>query len=123
MKLNAFQKIKYVNMFRKYLNEYGSAYSDSSRKFVEENFLKLTEPGETPDILVQLYAKFGMLSDSENIYLGFSKYVFEGYKEKRRVIYEDETHRFVDANKVGYLGYLDVKYALKYMRKKERGKR
>ena len=64
-----------------------------------------------------------IITDLCLIYLGFSKYVFEGYKEKRRVIYEDETHRFVDANKVGYLGYLDVKYALKYMRKKERGKR
>ena len=86
MKLNAFQKIKYVNMFRKYLNEYGSAYSDSSRKFVEENFLKLTEPGETPDILVQLYAKFGMLSDSENIYLGFSKMIGEQYGWNTKIL-------------------------------------
>ena len=86
MKLNAFQKIKYVNMFRKYLNEYGSAYSDSSRKFVEETFLKLTEPGETPDILVQLYAKFGMLSDSENIYLGFSKMIGEQYGWNTKIL-------------------------------------
>ena len=54
------------------------------------------------------------------IYLGFSRYVLEGYKEKRRVIYEDETHRLVDRNKVGYLGYLDVKYAIKYIKKKVR---
>ena len=53
MKLNAFQKIKYVNMFRKYLNEYGSAYSDSSRKFVEENFLKLT-PLAKQDIILKI---------------------------------------------------------------------
>lgn len=61
-----------------------------------------------------------IVTDLSLIYLGFSKYVLEGYKEKRRVIYEDETHRFVDRNKVGYLGYLDVKYAIKYIKKKIR---
>lgn len=61
-----------------------------------------------------------IVTDLSLIYLGFSKYILEGYKEKRRVIYEDETHRLVDRNKVGYLGYLDVKYAVKYIKKKIR---
>ena len=51
------------------------------------------------------------------IYLGFAKYLLKGYKEKRHVIYESENHRLVDSNKVGYLGYKDVKYAIKYIKK------
>ena len=79
MKLTAFQRIHYMNMFRKYLKEYGSEYSDTSLEFIKENFLKLTQPGETPDILVQLYAKFGMLNETENIYFGFSKMIGDKY--------------------------------------------
>ena len=79
MKLTASDRVRYMNMFQKYLREYGDAYSETSRDFIKENFLKLTEPGQTPDILVQLYAKFGMLSDEENIYLGFSKMIGERY--------------------------------------------
>lgn len=71
-------------------------------------------------IIIKDRIKNEMMTDLALIYLGFSKYVFEGYKEKRRVIYEDETHRLVDRNKVGYLGYLDVKYANKYIKKKIR---
>ena len=58
-----------------------------------------------------------LITDLALVYLGFSKYLLEGYKEKRRVIYEDENRRLVDTNKVGYLGYLDVKYSLRYMKK------
>lgn len=79
MKLNVFRRIYYMNMFRKYLKEYGTGYSDTSRNFIKKNFLKITEPGETPAILVQLYAKFGMLTEAENIYLGFSKMIGERY--------------------------------------------
>lgn len=86
MKLNAFQRVIYMDMFRKYLSEYGQEYSDSSRKFIENNFLKLTKPGETPDILLQLYAKFGMLNETENIYLGFSKMIGEKYGWNSKIL-------------------------------------
>lgn len=74
-------------------------------------------------IVISNRMKNEIITDLSLIYLGFSKYVLEGYKEKRRVIYEDETHRFVDRNKVGYLGFLDVKYVIKYIKKKERRER
>ena len=79
MKVTALQRLKYMNMFRKYLKEYGQNYSDTSREFMQENFLKLTEPGETPDILFQLYCKFGMIPSEQNIYMGFADMIGQKY--------------------------------------------
>lgn len=79
MKFGIRDRIRYMNMFHKYLLKYGSEYSELSREFISKNFLKITEPGYTPDILLQLYAKFGMLSDEENIYLRFADMIGETY--------------------------------------------
>ena len=86
MKVTPLQRLKYMNMFRKYLKEYGQNYSDTFREFIQENFLKLTEPGETPDILFQLYCKFGMIPEEQNIYMGFAKMIGEKYGWNNRIL-------------------------------------
>ena len=86
MKVTPLQRLRYMNMFKKYLKEYGQNYSDTSREFMQENFLKLTEPGETPDILFQLYCKFGMIPEEQNIYMGFAKMIGEKYGWDNRIL-------------------------------------
>ena len=86
MKLTTLQRIKYMNMFNKYLSKYGQNYSDSAREYLKENFLKLTEPGETPDILFQPYCKFGMISKEQNIYLVFSNMIGKMYGWDNRIL-------------------------------------
>lgn len=61
------------------------------------------------------------ITDFSLIFLGFIKYVKDGYKEKRRVIYESENQRLVDSNKIGYLAYKDILFAEKYIRKLNKG--
>ena len=86
MKINVIERLKYIKMFRKYMDEYGEKYSEDSRNFLSDNFLKITEPGRTPDILAQLYANFGMLSEEENIYLEFCKIIGDIYGWDRNIL-------------------------------------
>ena len=63
------------------------------------------------------------ITDFSLIMLGFSKYIIDGYKEKRRVIYETENKRLVDTNKIGYLAYKDILFAEKYIKKLNKGEK
>ena len=63
-----------------------------------------------------------LLTDLTTIYLGFGKYLYEGYKDNRRVIYDGEFNVLVDGNKAGYLAYGDIKYAIKYIKEINRQK-
>lgn len=72
---------------------------------------------ESKDIAWENEIQNEVFTDLSVIYLGFGKYTLEGYKEKRRVIYESENQRFVDSDKIGYIGYKDVEFALKYIKK------
>ncbi|MBQ7410244.1 MAG: hypothetical protein IJW20_02570 [Clostridia bacterium] len=53
------------------------------------------------------------LTDITAIVLGFGKFMVEGYKISNRVIYDEEFHRSIKKDRVGYLSYKDVKYAIK----------
>lgn len=53
------------------------------------------------------------LTDITAICLGFGKYMIEGYKISNKVIYDEEFHRSIKKDRVGYLSYKDVKYAIK----------
>ena len=57
-----------------------------------------------------------LLTDLTTIYLGFGKYLYNGYRDNRRVIYDGEFNVLVDGNKAGYLAYGDIKYAMKYIK-------
>lgn len=53
------------------------------------------------------------LTDITAIVLGFGKFMKEGYRISNKVIYDEEFHRSVKKDRVGYLSYKDVKYAIK----------
>ena len=57
------------------------------------------------------------LTDVTAIMLGFGKFMVEGYKISNRVIYDEEFHRSIKKDRVGYLSYKDIKYALKKVKK------
>lgn len=58
-----------------------------------------------------------VLTDFTAVYLGFGNFLEKGYKEIRYVIYENETQRLVDSEKVGYVGFKDIKYFKKLLNK------
>lgn len=56
------------------------------------------------------------LTDVTAIMLGFGKFMVEGYKISNRVIYDAEFHRSIKKDRVGYLSYKDIKYAMKKLK-------
>lgn len=58
------------------------------------------------------------LTDVATIYFGFGKYMLQGYKENKKLVYVNETERTTSYYKVGYLEYSDVKYIMKKLKKK-----
>ena len=57
------------------------------------------------------------LTDIATIYLGFGKYMLDGYKQKKKLVYMDEINRTTSEYKVGYINYSDVKYVIKSLKK------
>ena len=57
------------------------------------------------------------LTDIATIYLGFGKYMLEGYKTSKKIVFLDEYKRTTSSYKVGYLNYSDVKYTKKQIRR------
>ncbi len=58
------------------------------------------------------------LTDIATIYLGFGKYILEGYKQKKKLVYVSEYKRTTSSHKVGYINYSDVKYIIKRIKNK-----
>ena len=63
-----------------------------------------------------------ILTDMTAIYLGFGEYFYRGYKMQRRLVFDGEYRTLIDGDKLGYIAYGDVKYALSNFktRKKKR---
>lgn len=57
------------------------------------------------------------LTDVTAIMLGFGQFMIEGYKISNKVIYDAEFHRSIKKNRVGYLSYKDIKYAVRKLKK------
>lgn len=56
--------------FEKYMEKYGSAYSENARKFIGENYSNgLRYNIQMPDIINQIYSYLGELPDNKNIYI------------------------------------------------------
>lgn len=53
------------------------------------------------------------LTDVTAIVLGFGKYMAKGYKISNKIIYDEINHRSIKKDRVGYLSYKDINYALK----------
>ena len=77
MNVNTKDRIKYHRMLGRYLKAYGEEYSEREREYIKENFL--SDASINPDIMLQIYAKFGMLSQEENFYLGFARLIGQRY--------------------------------------------
>lgn len=56
------------------------------------------------------------LTDVSALVLGFGKFMKEGYKISNKIIYDSEFNRTINKDRVGYLSYKDVKYALRYIK-------
>ena len=69
--------------------------------------------------LEQRYAN-EIFTDLTAIYLGFGDYFYRGYKAQRRLVFDGAYRTLVDGDKLGYIAYGDVKYAMKAIRKKVR---
>lgn len=57
------------------------------------------------------------LTDIATIFLGFGKIMLEGYKQRKKLVYESEFTRSTSGYKVGYLNYSDIKYIMKKYKK------
>ena len=79
---------------------------ESTHYFLLSNGIKLKERNSNE-----------YLTDIATIYLGFGKYIVEGYKQKKKIVYLSEFNRTVSGYKVGYINYSDVKYAIKKIKK------
>lgn len=69
------------------------------------------------DMEIKDIKKNEILTDASAIILGFGEYFCDAYKDKSRIIYEGEFLELVDREKLGYIGYKDVKYVMKYCTK------
>lgn len=59
------------------------------------------------------------LTDIAIVYLGFGKYILEGYKQKKKLIFVSELVRTTTGHKIGYINYSDVKYIMKKVKNKK----
>ncbi|MBP3707620.1 MAG: hypothetical protein J6J36_03320 [Clostridia bacterium] len=58
-----------------------------------------------------------ILTDTSAIILGFGEYFCKAYKDESRIIYEGEFLELIDREKLGYIGYKDVKSVMKYSKR------
>lgn len=69
------------------------------------------------NMVIKDIKKNEILTDISAIILGFGKYFCKAYKDESRIIYEGEFLELVDREKLGYIGYKDVKSVMKYSKK------
>lgn len=79
MKFERNKKTIYLKKLKDFLNKYGKFYEEDILEFIKDEFYHLQDIDEVPDVLMELYAEFGMLKDYENFYLGFSNMIGEKY--------------------------------------------
>lgn len=60
------------------------------------------------------------ITDIATVYLGFGKYILEGYKQSKKLVYISELKRTTSGYKVGYINYSDVKYIIKKLKNRRK---
>ena len=127
-------KINYISS--KYRLKYAGIYSEKNEDTNERMVIINIQNDMTMDTIISILAHESThylllsnkiqlkdrianecLTDVTAIMLGFGKYMFEGYKISNKVIYDEEFHRSIKKDRVGYLSYKDIKYALKQLQK------
>lgn len=128
-KENVILKINYVSS--KYAMQYAGLYSEKKENTNDRTVIINIQNDMTMDTVISILAHESThylllsnkielkdrmsnecLTDVTAIMLGFGKYMVEGYKISNRVIYDAEFHRSIKKDRVGYLSYKDIKYAL-----------
>lgn len=123
-------KINYISS--KYYMQYAGMYSENKDYSKVREILINIQNDMTMDTVISILAhecthylllsnnikientmKNECLTDVTAIVLGFGKFMIEGYKISNKVIYDEEFHRSIKKDRVGYLSYKDVKYAIK----------
>lgn len=123
-------KINYISS--KYYMQYAGMYSENVDYSKEKEILINIQNDMSMDTVISILAhecthylllsnnikienrmQNECLTDITAIVLGFGKFMVEGYKISNRVIYDEEFHRSIKKDRVGYLSYKDVKYAIK----------
>lgn len=123
-------KINYISS--KYYMKYAGMYSENVDYSKEKEILINIQNDMSMDTVISILAhecthylllsnnikidnrmQNECLTDITAIVLGFGKFMVEGYKISNRVIYDEEFHRSIKKDRVGYLSYKDVKYAIK----------
>ena len=66
MKFDRNKKTIYLKKLKDFLNKYGKFYEEDILEFIKDEFYHLQDIDEVPDVLMELYAEFGMLKDYEN---------------------------------------------------------
>ena len=124
-------KVNYISS--KYYMQYAGMYSEKLEHTDEKQILINIQNDMTMDTVISILAhecthhlllsnnikienriQNECLTDITAIVLGFGKFMVEGYKISNRVIYDEEFHRSIKKDRVGYLSYKDVKYTIKH---------
>ncbi len=127
---NIILKVNYISS--KYYMQYAGMYSEKLEHTDDKQILINIQNDMTMDTVISILAhecthhlllsnnikmkerlQNECLTDITAIILGFGKFMVEGYKISNRVIYDEEFHRSIKKDRVGYLSYKDVKYAIK----------
>ena len=59
-----------------------------------------------------------IFTDLTAVYLGFGDYFYRGYKAQRRLVFDGGYRTLIDGDKLGYIAYGDIKYAMKYIKRR-----
>lgn len=78
-------KKEILHRLKKFLRIFGRNYDPAIYNYIEENFLNC-EYNQTSYILLQIYALFGMLEETDNHYLQFAKMVGEKYGFDKNIL-------------------------------------
>lgn len=78
-------KKEILHRLKKFLRIFGRNYDPAIYNYIEENFLNY-EYNQTSYILLQIYALFGMLEETDNHYLQFAKMVGEKYGFDKNIL-------------------------------------
>ncbi len=127
-------KVEYVSSRR--TKTYVGLYNEGTEKNTQKRITVCVNPDYTYETLMSIFIhecthyylltnevklkdriKNEYLTDIATIYFGFGKYILEGYKENKKIVFLSETVRTSAQHKVGYITYSDVKYIIKRVKK------
>jgi hypothetical protein len=67
-------KVKnFYSLFKSYIEQYGHLYSAAALEHINDNFATGLDNDMRADVLNQVYAHLGMLTDEQNLYKGYLK--------------------------------------------------